>query len=130
MINDCSNVCKQKNYKTIIEKNQCIEKCESDYEYIYEHNNICYKQCPEGFYGSNNKCNKCYEKCKSCIESGNNINNNCLKCLGENMILLNDFNKNNCYKECPFYYYFDENEEYFCTNSSKCPENYKILLQW
>ena len=87
--------------KLIIEKNECIDHCYNDQEYIYEFNNICYKICPSGtvisstnkylcekscpsnYYYINKKTNECINNC-SAIEFLNDIcgirnNNNYVK---------------------------------------------------
>ena len=35
----------------------------------------------------------------------------------------------NCYENCLFYYYFDEDKNYFCTKGNKCPDNYKLISE-
>ena len=37
-------------------------------------------------------------------------------------------NDKNCYKKCSYYYYFDENKNYFCTETEECPEEYRELI--
>jgi hypothetical protein len=49
--------------------------------------------------------------CKFCISSGNENNYNSLNV---NQI-INDFgNDTNCYKNCPYFYYFDLDKKYDC----------------
>ena len=36
--------------------------------------------------------------------------------------------KINCYNECPYYYYFNELNQYLCTDNAICPENYIKLI--
>ena len=47
-----------------------------------------------------------------------------------NYIFLNDYNisKTNCYQKCENYYYFDESNNYQCTDYSKCPEKYNKFI--
>ena len=123
MINNCSNACFKNNTKIILEKNICTSECNLDDIYKYEYNNFCYQKCPEDYYDLNNKCEKCYYKCKNCLRYGDDTNNKCSECI-EDMILLNDTNKNKCYNKCNYFYYFDENGAYTCTNSLQCPGGY------
>ena len=68
---------------------------------------------------------ECYNTCKKCFDLGNETDNKCIEC-NNRYSFKNDFkNDNNCYLECPYYYYFDENKTYLCTNESKCPELFK-----
>ena len=34
----------------------------------------------------------------------------------------------NCYKICPYYYYFNENNEHFCTENENCSVIYDKLV--
>ena len=73
---------------------------------------------------------ECYNTCKRCNGTGNEINNNCDECIDDFIFLTDSFaNKNNCYKKCKFYYYFDENNNYKCTETYSCPNNYKLIRQ-
>ena len=127
MIFYCYDTCFQEDRKIITEKKICVEKCEDDEEYNYDYNNICYKSCPNGTYSNNHICEKCYDKCIECQGNGDNINNNCLECI-PGLILLNDFNKSNCYEKCDYYYYFDNNGTYHCTEELACPQDYQKLI--
>ena len=33
----------------------------------------------------------------------------------------------NCLKECPYYFYCDDNNNYHCTNDYNCTEEYPLL---
>ena len=37
--------------------------------------------------------------------------------------------KNTCYENCVYYYYFDDSNEYHCTDSNICPNDYNFLIQ-
>ena len=127
-INNCSDTCFMEDRKIIIDKKKCILNCTDDFNYPFEYKDICYSSCPSGTYNSeddNFKCDNCFHKCKECNGKGNEINNNCLECY-QDMILLNDFNNSNCYEKCNYYYFFDDNGEYHCTNDYQCPEEYKL----
>ena len=128
--NNCSNPCFEKDATIILEKEKCVIKCEEDDTYRNEYKNKCYKECPIGTYNSSTNpyhCEDCYSKCKNCEEYGNDFNNNCMECYSD-MILIKDFNKNNCYEKCKFYYYIDESGNYQCTENLECPEEYFHLI--
>ena len=56
--NNCSSLCfTNPNHKLIKEKNECINNCSYDSEYIYEYKGICYKSCPPR---TNNSINNYY----------------------------------------------------------------------
>ena len=116
--------------------NNLCTKCNHGY-YPMENDSLnfgeyfnCYRE-PEGYYLDNNSLifKKCYNKCKKCNKSGNEIINNCDECI-DKYIFINDSLafSNNCYKQCKYYYYFNETKQYTCTESNKCPEQYSILI--
>ena len=66
--------------------------------------------------------NKCFEKCKTCDEKGIKTEHKCTSC-------DSGFTKNgtNCYEICPFYYYFDDENVYQCTEAAECPKGYFLI---
>ena len=87
----------------------------------------CYKE-PEGYYLDNNLYKPCYYTCKTCEIPGNNIYHNCLECNANNHFEIKFNNYSNCYDNCSYYYYFDkENNKYYCTLNSSCPNEYPKL---
>ena len=62
---------------------------------------------------------------------GTEENNNCKECK-TNYLFLNEPNilnsDKNCYIKCENYYYFDEENNYKCTNNKVCPDNYNKLI--
>ena len=133
--------------KLIITKNKCIDDCEKDNINKYEYNNMCYNQCPGKTYNIDNEylClntqpggyyfelkdsvyKKCFDTCKYCSGYGNEINNNCIECIN-NYSFLNSSIIKNCYKECPYYFYFDDKKGIiYCTENSTCPKEYNKLI--
>jgi len=72
----------------------------------------CFKD-PEGYYLENNLYKKCYYTCKLCDKGGNDINHNCIEC-NENFLLgIKENDYFNCYKNCSYYHYFDNNNTLF-----------------
>ena len=70
----------------------------------------------------------CFNSCKSCFPQGDEINHNCIECK-EGYIFLNEFiSTTNCYHQCPFYYFFNELNQYLCTENELCPEHYIKLI--
>ena len=143
--NTCLKECPQetKNYE---EEKLCLDEC---YNYQFEYKNICYNECPEDTYrlfrnrnicidtvpenyyldNNDNIYKECYNTCKKCSQSGNETNNNCDECIN-NYVLINDSYVpfNNCYPKCEYYYYFNESNEYTCTQSESCISNYKNII--
>ena len=72
---------------------------------------------------------KCYETCGKCKIEGNKLNNNCEECKKNYTFYQNLLNVSNCYKTCNFYYYFNESNNFHCTNLFKCPEQYNKLIK-
>ena len=154
-LGDCVQECK--NYSFYDEENnQAVCKCELEQCKICNieslTQNLCTK-CEEGFYPifnpqiSNNysNCSKepegyyldeqdkiykpCYITCKTCCLKEDTNKHNCLKCKDEYKYgqLLGDFL--NCYSECLFYTYYDENRQsLLCTNDYICPVDYNKLI--
>ena len=159
-INYCTEtpICPESYSKFILERNECINKCEEDNEYRFELNSRCYTICPEGtypkeneylclkekpegFYFDSSRYKKCFDRCKNCYGYGNETNNICSECKTNYEIsngtiypflyeLEKDFYKN-CYITCPFNFYYDKNANTnYCTESAVCPKNYsKIILE-
>ena len=107
-------------------------KCNSNY-YPKENDPLnagkfikCYKEL-NGFYLDSNLFKQCYFKCKTCNISGSNITHNCLKCNDNYPIEINYNNYFNCYQNCSYYYYFDEENNYHCTLNFSCPDGYSKL---
>ena len=98
---------------------------------IYENYSECYKE-PIGYYlDTNDKLyKKCFDTCETCEIKGDNNTHNCLTCNANFPIYINYNNYINCYKNCSYYYYFDNNHIYYCTINSSCPNDYpKLLLE-
>ena len=86
----------------------------------------CYKN-PEGYYLKNEMFYPCYSNCKNCVEEGNDFDNKCVECkIG--FEFRNDIEYNsNCYRICEYFYFYDSNNIYYCTQDNNCPENYKLI---
>ena len=116
-----------------IQKNICT-KCE-DGLYPKENDTLneylnCYKDVKGYYLDKNNSLfKKCYYTCETCIIKGDNTNHNCLKCNSNYSFSINTSNYLNCYENCSFYYYFDKDNNYFCTINSSCPEEYPLLIE-
>ena len=83
----------------------------------------CYQE-PEGYYLDNNFYKQCYYTCKSCNNSGNNVTHSCLECNDDYTIQIKYNNYINCYKNCNYYYYLDDEYNYHCTKDLFCPNEY------
>ena len=145
-ISNCSDICFQDNIKIDDESNTCVEQCDRN---KYEFNKICYKICPNSYpllIGLEIKCSEtipdnfyfdskekiykeCFQNCEKCNVTGNITNNNCLKCKNGYMF-LNDYAAiyGNCYIICDYYYYFDETNNYICSQNNTCPEKLNKLI--
>ena len=151
---DCSNICFKSNIHIDILNNKCIDSCLNN-DFIYELNKICYNKCPGGSFilsddeldnknfTKKKKCydktpegyyldiqkkiyKKCYNNCKYCYGEGNKIINNCTECK-DNLIFINEsLYSTNCYERCEFYYYFNDDNDFICTQ--KCPDKFKKLI--
>ena len=70
---------------------------------------------------------KCYDSCKNCEAPGDNTIHNCVECGDDYPIKFNSDNYYNCFQNCSYYYYFDENNNFHCTIDDACPEEFPIL---
>ena len=108
-----------------MEKGVC-KTCKSDYHQKEEELNLtenyifCYKD-PEKYYLDNNIYKKCFSSCLTCDISGDIKNHSCTKCSPKYNFSLETYDNHfNCYDECRFYYFFDDNGNYNCTNEKRC----------
>ena len=148
-LNDCNNNCFKKGFKLDLSQNNCIENCVKSTNNKFEYYNLCFTECPENTYSIineylcydynpegyylnniNKKYEPCYVTCKNCFGKGDETNNNCKEC-NNGYQFLNDpmfHNNNNCYSICNSYFYFDEFNNYQCTDV--CPPKFdKIIIQ-
>ena len=72
----------------------------------------CSNYTPTGYIFDNFTYKPCYSTCKVCLGIGDNYNHQCLECI-DNYHL----NETNCYKNCSYYYYFDDLHLHHCTES-------------
>ena len=156
IISDCTNICFQDNIKLDIVNNECITSCK-DNGFDYSYYKICYTECPEGTHAVSNEDNsndyydngvgicldknpegyyldndgfykKCFNNCKFCSGPANGKNNNCIECKSNYKFLNDSIYNTNCYLNCQYYYYFNEEYDYFCTDNENCTGTYNKLI--
>ena len=132
--------------KTYEEEKICVNFCDEE---LFEYNDICYNDCPNNtyrLYNNRNICvdevtdnyyldetdriyKECYNLCKKCSILGDETNNQCDKCI-DRYKFINDTLAipKNCYIECDYNYFFNSNNEYECTDSNTCPQQYNKLI--
>ena len=81
-----------------------------------------------GYYFKDNIFYPCFSMCFSCSKGGNFIEHNCDECRSDYIFLNESDKKGNCYKKCENYYYFNEDNEYKCTNEKTCPSSRSKLI--
>ena len=120
-----------------LEKNICVKCNNNDYYKILndssnsdESINFYYK--PKGYYLEKDELiyKKCYDTCKTCNIKGNNIFHNCLECKDNFSFIINNNDFINCYENCSYYYYFDNENTFHCTMELKCPKKYPQLIEY
>ena len=79
----------------------------------------CYNGQIENFYLDNNIYKRCFKTCKNCNELGDNLNHKCIDCYSNYTL-----NNSNCYEICNYFYYFDKNKIYHCTEKDECPPDF------
>ena len=128
------NICTEKS----LEKDLCVT-CNDNYykksdESPDEDNYIkCYKDPPKYYLDINNHIYKpCYSSCQECYGEGNYDIHNCLICASNCSFAisnnLNGYESKNCYPNCSYYYYFDNINQYHCTETDECPQDYNYLI--
>ena len=116
---------------TCNEKEKYYEKLNENY--INDFVN-CYKEPEKFFYDSNwNKFSPCFESCKYCTKLGTYESHLCTSCNSNfSFAIQNGYDGNdtiyNCYPNCSYYYFFDENKTYQCTIDPICPPEYRRLI--
>ena len=125
---------------------RCYSNCPPGSHISYEDDSICEEdeRCPD-FETDKEKCEKdtkdghyfdrndgtykrCHNNCKRCTGPGDNNNNSCTECR-PNLTNFDEAKKEyNCYKQCDFYYYFDNAGNYHCTNNDICPNDYPNII--
>ena len=137
---ECPEQCFSCSYESV-QNNLCI-KCNNQNNYYEKNINTNndnkeqqYISCineenkPNNYYFNINKLRyePCYKTCKECFNYGDDQIHNCTNCISGFKII--EEYPYNCVKECPFYYYYNELNEYKCTKNEECPEDYRFLLK-
>ena len=114
-----------------LSKGLCISCNDNYYQIFNDKTNRepyfnCYKD-PEGYYLDSNISfyKECYPTCKTCFGEGNEFDNNCIECTSAYSFKYN----NNCLRKCTYYYYIDHFNDYHCTKSEKCSNEYNKLIK-
>ena len=125
---DCSDNYKLKQKKLVEEIGLCVDKCDN----ITQNDLDCYKN-PKGYYLDMNdtQYKKCFYTCETCEIKGDYISHNCLTCNRNYTFSINIKNNNyiNCYEACNYYFYFDNNNNFYCTSNFSCPDEYPTLKE-
>ena len=124
-----------------ISRNLCI-KCDNEkgYYFLNLNNNINskYIDCvndetkPYNFYfdSENKDYEACFDTCFQCNKKGDYIENNCISCDGITYIKKpEDKDSNNCVSKCKYFYYYTDYNQYKCTDSPFCPDEYNFLIK-
>ena len=86
---------------------------------------------PKNYFLEDGLYKPCYSSCEFCTKTGNYDYQFCLSCNNDTSFALRMDEPNNstfnCYPNCSYYYYFDENKKYHCTTDPICPEEYRKL---
>ena len=99
-----------------------LQKYTNDQFYVY-----CYPSTspPESFLFKGDVHKPCHKTCQKCSEIGDYTNHHCIDC-AENYHFI-DEEKDNCYPICLYYYYYNNYNQYKCTDDYKCPSDYPLL---
>ena len=98
--------------------------------------NVSWRNCyqnPEKYFFNDDKYSRCYPSCRYCKEGGDHDYHKCLNCSDECSFAVPKKTTEgeilyNCYPNCTYYYYFDDNKTYHCTEDNKCPDDYGKLI--
>ena len=114
------------------------EKCNDNFYEIFNEPRInpdflkCYQE-PEGYFLDETikKYKPCFKSCKYCTTLGTKKEHLCKSCNSDysySIPMENNLDLVNCYPKCKYNYYFDEDDNYKCLNSSGCPDNMRFLI--
>jgi len=131
----CSSNIKCKECSKESLKNDLCISCNIEggfYPTFYEtlnNNNLmnCYDDFP-GYYLEDNIYYNCYFLCLSCSKGVAFYSHNCEECISGYTLFNETDKKGNCYQNCKNYYYFDESNEYKCTENKICPPSQSKLI--
>ena len=125
----CPNECYICSFESV-EQNSCIQ-CNNKLNFYKifspNTNNQLFLTCinednkPNNYHFNKEKLRyePCYETCKECFDYGNKQINNCTSCI--NGYVMKEEKPNNCVFDCEYYYYFNEYDQYKCTDTDLCP---------
>ena len=126
----CFNTCSECKINGNNITHNCIS-CNENYPIEIKMNNYsnCYNGSFKGYYIDKDEqmFKKCYFTCEECEIKGNDTFHNCLECNGNFTFNISFNNYTNCYQKCPYYYYFDNDNNYHCTINASCPNDYPYL---
>ena len=91
----------------------------------------CYNERPYGYYLDRNDLlyKKCYYTCETCEIKGDNEFHNCLKCNSQFKFGENINNYYNCYENCNYGYYIDDEDNYYCNKNLSFHSEYTQLIE-
>ena len=117
-----------------LKNNLCTQCFENYYQMENDPSNMgeyinCYNSLT-GYYldKEDSLFKKCFDTCETCEIKGDNKTHNCSECKIDYPFSITFNNYSNCYINCIYYYFFDEELNYFCTDNSSCPEEYPLLI--
>ena len=89
------------------------------------------KTKPTNFYLNINEnyYEPCYEKCATCEYGGNGNIHNCTSCDNDFILKPDIENTTNCVSKCTYLYYYNEYDQYKCTEKNECPTEYSIYIK-
>ena len=94
----------------------CVNDTTKPYNFYFDQENQAYEQC--------------YETCFKCNNKGNWLNNNCTVCDGITYIKKPEYeNSTNCVPKCKYLYYYDNYDQYKCSDNPYCPDDYNYLIK-
>ena len=129
-INNCSETC----YNTPIIINEIDKKCYINCLNLgdnlfcnYDHTEII-SIVPDNYYlnSTEKAIKKCYSTCKKCNKSGDENVNNCLACIENYTFVKEPIYHNNCFEECP-YFYFDSLNIFHCIKNISLNETINYM---
>ena len=99
-----------------------VDKCSPNCKTCIDTSTKC-TSCNEYYFLNNNMCQSCSLNCIRCENY-----NICNQCVDNYQIINDNYNNKHCYVICNNFYYFDNNE-YKCTDTNKCPDNFNKLIE-
>ena len=115
-------------------KKGLCNQCNNTAEYYQKEDDVganefdCFQKLDKYYLDKRSKLfRSCYDSCLLCDSKGIEGNHLCNVCDSNHSIAIKKGEYYNCFPNCSHFFYFDNNNQFICTESSECPESYDLF---